>query len=51
MDEFTYLNNDIKEKRKNDESTAKKIKRNVILATETEDEKKSRLKRERKQRA
>lgn len=50
MDESDYLGEDVKKARKADESFAKKIKRNVILATETPEEKKSRLRREKKQR-
>lgn len=50
MDEFDYLKDDVKRKIKDDTNTAKKIKRNVILATETEDEKKVRLRKEKKAR-
>lgn len=48
MDENNYLGEDVKKARKADEALAKRIKRNVILATETKEEKRRRLKRERK---
>jgi len=50
MDETDFLREDVKKKVKDDTQFAKKIKRNVILATETPEEKKSRLRREKKAR-